>query len=172
MPSSLLRSTLSPSPAPPFGTRSQEDQLARQSDVIVSTNVTLYAEYKGFFTHLLAAFVLVVFSAWALIPSKTLHSLGIDYYPDKYWSQAIPAYSLMAMLFVYIGVALYVTEVKTMKLDDLRAFTDEHLQYPERPEEYLWKAHNGVWDLPVGFVNEVLYGDVEEIIREREQMED
>lgn len=78
----------------------------------------------------------------------------------------------MAMLFVYIGVALIVTEVKTMKLDDLRAFTDEHLQYPERPEEYLWKAHNGVWDLPVGFVNEVLYGDVEEIIGEREQIED
>ncbi|ODV78067.1 PIG-P-domain-containing protein [Suhomyces tanzawaensis NRRL Y-17324] len=153
-----------------------EDSLARQSDVTVSTNITPYAEYKGFFMYVLSALVLVLWTCWALLPEWFIQDyLSIHYYPDNYWSLAIPAYSLMAMLFVYIALALYNTEVKTFPLDDIRNFIDEHSafagavgtsglshhQQVARAVEYVHKAPSGVWDLPITLVNEVLYSDKE-----------
>lgn len=137
----------------------EEDKLARESDVTVSTNTTLYAEYKGFFIYVSSAVALVCFVAWTLIPDLLLLAMGISYYPDKYWAHAIPTYLLMLMLFTYVFVALYNTEVKTQPLHSLNNFIDRHTVYPEDPAEYLWKAPSGVWDLPIGLVNDVLYDE-------------
>lgn len=137
----------------------EEDKLARESDVTVSTNTTLYAEYKGFFIYVSSAVALLFFVAWTLTPDLLLLSIGISYYPDKYWSHAIPTYLLMLMLFTYLFVALYNTEYKTQRLDSLNNFIDVHTVYPENPVEYIWKAPSGVWDLPIGLVNDVLYDE-------------
>ncbi|SGZ47676.1 CIC11C00000004481 [Sungouiella intermedia] len=140
--------------------RTQEDKLARESDVTVSsTNVTPYREYRGFFTYILSWLVLTLVMIWALVPNSILEYCGVYYYPSKYWAQAIPAYLLLAMLYAYIFIACWNTEVKTLALDDLRVITDEHAVIPENPEDYVWKAPSGVWDLPLGLVNEVLYDD-------------
>lgn len=144
---------------------SNEDSLARESDVTVSTNVTLYAEYKGFFMYVLSAVALSMYSVWILAPHSVLLSLGISYYPDKYWAQAIPMYFLILMLYLYVLATLYNNEVQTLKLDDLRIILDEHSVFPSDPVDWLWKAPSGVWDLPIGLVNEVLYGDDENEIR-------
>lgn len=136
-----------------------EDTLARESDVTVSTNVTLYAEYRGFFIYVFSTVLLTVFVGWSLIPDNILQYLGINYYPDKYWTHAIPAWLLMLMLYTYFYVALYNTEVLTFPIDDVRLFTDEHSVFPKNPEEWVWKAPSGVWDMPIGLVNEVLYLD-------------
>lgn len=150
----LLSRASTPTPKPKTP---QEDKLARDSDVTVSTNVTLYAEYKGFFIYVLAAALLTVYIAWVLIPDRYLVAIGITYYPDKYWARAMPMYLLMAMLYTYVFTALYNTEILTFRLDDIRLFTDEHAVYPENPQDYIFQAPSGVWDLPVGLVNEVLY---------------
>lgn len=133
------------------------DKLARESDVTVSTNTTSYAEYKGFFIYVSSAIVFIVFVLWAVVPEMVLLEMGISYYPDKYWSHAIPTYLLLLMLFTYVFVGLYNTEVKTQKLDSLNNFIDRHTVYPDNPAEYIWKAPSGVWDLPIGLVNDVLY---------------
>lgn len=65
----------------------------------------------------------------------------------------------MLMLFTYLFVALYNTEYKTQRLDSLNNFIDCHAVYPENPVEYIWKAPSGVWDLPIGLVNDVLYDE-------------
>lgn len=147
-----------PSPAPSLLLPLRnEDKLARESDVTVSTNVTSYAEYKGFFIYVLSAVLLLGYMAWLLLPEKALNYFGVYYYPDKYWAQAVPAYLLMLMLYVYICLALYNTEVKTLPLDDPRVFTDENAIYPEDPAAYIHKAPSGVRDLPTPLVSEVLY---------------
>ncbi|XBA50738.1 hypothetical protein SBP28_005321 [Candidozyma auris] len=146
----------SPSPAPSVF-RNPEDSLARESDVTVSTNVTSYAEYKGFFIYVLSTLALLVYATWLLLPESYLALLGVYYYPSKYWAQAVPAYSLMLMLFIYIGLALYNTEVRTLPLDDPRSFTDEHAVYPDNPADYIHKTPSGVRDLPTPLVSEVLY---------------
>lgn len=150
-----------------IGLKPPEDTLARQSDVEVTTNVSLYGEYKGFFIHVISSLVLICFILWTLIPERIFEILQFDYFPDKYWSIAIPAYSLMLMLYIYVALALYNTEVKTFKLDDVRTMIDEHSFYPgdklegeQRDEElvkYVHDAPSGVWELPVSLVNEVLY---------------
>lgn len=149
----------------------EEDKLARESDVTVSTNTTLYAEYKGFFIYVSSAAALLFFIGWTLLPDTALLAMGISYYPNKYWSQAIPVYFLMLMLFAYVFVALYNTEVKTLKLNSLNNFLDCHTVYPEAPEAYIWRAPSGVWDLPVGLVNDVLY-DKEYVKRALADFED
>lgn len=142
-------------PVPP-----QEDKLARESDVTVSSaNATPYAEYRGFFWYVISWLVLLSFLIWAFVPNDTLRKWGIHYYPSKYWAQALPAYSLLLHLFLYILIALIETELMTFPINDMRLFTDEHAVFPETPEEYVWKAPSGVWDLPIGLVNEVLYGE-------------
>lgn len=149
-----------------------EDSLARQSDVEVTTNVSLYGEYKGFFIHVISSLVLIGFIIWTLVPEKVFEFLQFDYFPDKYWSIAVPAYSLMLMVYIYVALALYNTEVKTFKLHDVRTIIDEHSFYPgdklegeEREKElvkYVHDAPSGVWELPISLVNEVLYTENEE----------
>lgn len=139
-----------------------EDTLARQSDVTVSTNVTLYAEYKGFFIYVISAVILSCWVGWAVLPDYFIRDyLSINYYPDKYWSYAIPSYFLLLMLFGYVSFALYNTEVKTLALDDVRNFVDEHSNFIQTREE-VNSTPLGVWDVPVTLVNEVLYGNNEQ----------
>ena len=49
---------------------------------------------------------------WSLIPSWIWHSKGITYYPDRYWSIAIPTYlciSWWCLIFGYVGYNYYYT---------------------------------------------------------------
>jgi hypothetical protein len=39
-------------------------------------------------------FVYLCFVAWALLPAKTLHAIGVTYYPSRYYAIALPAYVL------------------------------------------------------------------------------
>lgn len=147
-----------------------EDTLARQSDVTVSTNISLYAEYKGFFMYVTSAVCLACWVGWTAIPDLTLLKMSIDYLPDKYWSLAIPAYSLMLMVYTYVALALYNTEVLTLPLNDVRNLVDDYttwagcletndVERPNKVMEYAWKSPSGVWDLPITLVNEVLYDE-------------
>jgi phosphatidylinositol glycan class P protein len=162
----------SPSPTPD----PSEDRLARQSDVTVSTNITLYAEYKGFFVYVLTSITLAIWATWSLVPDSVLHSYGVYYHPDKYWSLALPAYFLMAMLFTYIAHVLYNTEIMTLPLDDVRNFVDENAvlagctyktgvpvykgeSASDEAEDWAFRYSSAVWDLPISLTNEVLYAD-------------
>lgn len=145
-----------------------EDRLARESDVIVSTNITPHAEYKGFFIYVLSAFTLGCWIAWTLIPKDFLRkNLHIEYFPDEYWALAIPTYSLMLMLYIYIALALYNTEVKTLPLDSIYNFVDDYStisgthenQKKTSPVEYIHKPSSAVSDMPITLVNEVLFSD-------------
>lgn len=145
------------------GTTLKQDTLARESDVTVSINKAENVEYRGFFVYILASVVFTCWIMWALLPHKTLNHLNIYYYPDKYWSMAIPVYYLMWMLFCYIGLALINTEILTLPLNDIRNFVDEHTVFPSEKNQdsydYIHKAPSGVWDLPITLVNEVLYDE-------------
>ena len=177
----LLLSSSHPDPAP------EDDKLARESDVTVS-NITLLleAEYRGFSIHIISTIGLIIWIIWTLLPDSLLHKLSTDYYPNKYWSIAIPSYSLMLMLFAYWVFALYNTEVLTLPLNDIHCIIDENSVFPgekkvsqvekqeeeegeeedigggddsimENSIEFIHKAPSGVWDLPITLVNDVLY---------------
>lgn len=138
------------------------DSIARDSDVTVATSITLYTEYRGFFIYVISGTAMLAWMAWALIPDHILmNTFGITYYPDKYWSLAIPSYWLVCMLFAYIIMGLYNNEVKTYPLDDMRNFTDIYLVYVRNKAE-VDIGGSKVRDIPVTLVNEILYGEIEE----------
>lgn len=157
----------------PNSSYSISDILARESDVIISNKITPKTEYNGFAIHLLSLCLLIVWLAWALIPKSAFNSIGIYYYPDRWWQLAISSYVLIVMIYIYVGLALYNTEMKTAPLDDIRNIVDEHsVMAPSSSsynsafsvcdEKYLWNPTNGVWDLPVCMVSKVLYSDYQD----------
>ncbi|RCK55435.1 Meiotically up-regulated gene 84 protein [Candida viswanathii] len=175
----------SPSPHPhPHSPDDDQDKLARQSDVTVS-NITAasHTTPRGFTTFILATLALATYVLWTLLPDAVLtRKLLVDYYPDKQWGVACPAWSLMLMVFAYCALALYNLEVLTLGLGDVRCVVDEASVFPDevfgepegeptvlnqanregcgmRSVEYVHAAPSGVWDLPIGLVNEVLYTD-------------
>ena len=51
----------------------------------------------------------VAYLAWAFIPDDALESLGVHYYPDKYWALAVPVWLFALGLYAawaYEGVNL------------------------------------------------------------------
>ncbi|CAL9006316.1 unnamed protein product [Prunus brigantina] len=49
----------------------------------------------------------VIFLVWAYVPESWLHSIGIFYYPSRYWALAVPAYAMMTVVLAlgfYCGV--------------------------------------------------------------------
>jgi hypothetical protein len=56
------------------------------------------------------------------LPAKTLHAIGVTYYPSRYYAIALPAYVIVAYLFsgvIYVGLNLLNThdpeELATMR---------------------------------------------------------
>ncbi|KAI5122244.1 hypothetical protein M0805_007109 [Coniferiporia weirii] len=120
-------------------------------------------EFYGFvaWTSTYALFVLYVL--WAVFPDEWIVWLGIEWYPSREWAVLLPAYSVMLILltyFTYWALALY----NTPPLDGVCTITDTHAHIPApatTPNPFLAAASPTavphVYDLPIGFVNRVLY---------------
>lgn len=62
------------------------------------------SEVYGFVGSITTVIATVIYLMWAYIPESWLHSLGITYYPSKYWALAVPAF---AMVTVVLGMVFY-----------------------------------------------------------------
>lgn len=139
-----------------------DDDLARVSDITVATTTTPQAEYKGFAAHVVSLLVLFVWTFWALTPDRILNSLGVWYYPSRWWALASPAWILVTMGYGYLALALVNSESVTLQLHDIRSVVDDTgvvVTQKNAPNNnlHLYSPTNGVWDLPLGEVNRVLY---------------
>lgn len=64
-------------------------------------------EYYGFTLYLTSSLAFIVYLLWSYLPSPFLHQLGIYYYPNRWWSLAIPAWLVMCVLYIYVALAAY-----------------------------------------------------------------
>jgi phosphatidylinositol glycan class P protein len=135
------------------------DLLARESDVTVSNQVTPLTEYRGFALHLVVSLLHLVWLLWTFLPKSWLNKMGVYYYPSRWWSLAISSYVLMLMLYIYLALQLWNIEVETIKRDDLRVICDDDAVIEKDTAKYGWQDTNGVYDLRITDVNNVLYGD-------------
>ena len=130
----------------------EDDDLARHSNVM--GNVPLSTEYFGFAFYLMASVCLIAYILWAFLPKSWLDSAHIYYYPSRWWAVAVPAFVLMLMIYIYVALAGYNTEVLTYPptsietITDLDAKVDQHYLFTESP---------AVRDLPLHKVCQVLY---------------
>ncbi|PSN57193.1 Phosphatidylinositol N-acetylglucosaminyltransferase subunit P [Blattella germanica] len=80
----------------------------------------------GFVQYLGCLTAFVLYFVWAVVPDNILHSIGLTYWPQKYWAVAIP-------IHVGLGIALFgaiiypaINLAMTPSLDDMRTITDQH----------------------------------------------
>ncbi|KAF9157624.1 hypothetical protein BGZ80_010013 [Entomortierella chlamydospora] len=54
-----------------------------------------------------------MYLGWAYLPKEVLDSMGITYYPSKYWSLALPIWLFVLVIYLYVAffaINLYNTE--------------------------------------------------------------
>lgn len=74
------------------------------------------SEVYGFVGSITTVVATVLFLVWAYLPENWLHSLGIVYYPSRYWALAVPAYAMMTIILAvgfYIGLNFLATPPPT-----------------------------------------------------------
>ncbi|KAI1630877.1 PIG-P-domain-containing protein [Biscogniauxia mediterranea] len=179
-PSPSLTSLLRPSrPTTPDPSDDDLEPVPR-----ASPKVPTY-EYYGFVLYLFSSLTFLVYLLWSYLPSPFLHALGIYYYPNRWWALAIPSYIVMLLVYIYVALAAYNTEVLTLPMSSIETIVDEaakiatidskgriRLGEPRKPiseergRQLDWKniwneGTDAVMDIPLAAVCEVLYGDLD-----------
>ncbi|KAL2016367.1 hypothetical protein VTK56DRAFT_3825 [Thermocarpiscus australiensis] len=82
-------------------------------------------EYYGFVLYLFSSLSFLIYLLWSYLPSPFLHALGIYYYPNRWWSLAIPSYLVMLLVYMYVALAGYNLEILTLPLSSVETVVDE-----------------------------------------------
>jgi phosphatidylinositol glycan class P protein len=97
-----------------------------------------------------------IYILWAFVPDHILKSVGITYYPSKYWAVAIPCYFCMFVLtvqFIYQGLNMLFAKPPTSYC----TLEDKHTR--KLPADFKETAGiPEISDIPINVVNRVLYG--------------
>ncbi|KUI58700.1 Meiotically up-regulated gene 84 protein [Cytospora mali] len=123
-PSPSLTSLLRPSR--PTTPDASDDEGLNSAEPVprASPKVPTY-EYYGFVLYLFSSLVFLIYLLWSYLPSPFLHVLGIYYYPNRWWSLAIPSFLVMLLVYIYVALALYNTEYLTLPLNSLETIVDD-----------------------------------------------
>ncbi|KAG0252283.1 hypothetical protein BGZ95_006675 [Linnemannia exigua] len=128
-------------------------------------------EYYGFVLYLVSGITYAMYLGWAYLPKEILDSMGITYYPSKYWSLALPIWLFVLVIYLYVAffaINLYNTE----PFDSFQTITDEHANplltmnsASSLTDDYV----PDLMDIPIGMVNACLYQHIEGISDEEEE---
>ncbi|KAF9095024.1 hypothetical protein BGX23_001217 [Mortierella sp. AD031] len=131
-------------------------------------------EYYGFVLYLVSGITYAMYLGWAYLPKEILDSMGITYYPSKYWSLALPIWLFVLVIYLYVAffaINLYNTE----PFDSFQTITDEHANpfltmnsASSLTDDYV----PDLMDIPIGMVNACLYQHIEGISDEEEEGEE
>ncbi|KAL1983257.1 hypothetical protein VTN96DRAFT_355 [Rasamsonia emersonii] len=110
----------------PNDTEAAVAKSARHATTVprASPKVPTY-EYYGFVLYLASSFAFLIYLLWSYLPSPFLHQLGIYYYPNRWWSLAIPAYLVMTIVYIYVALASYNTGYLTLPMNSIENIVDE-----------------------------------------------
>ncbi|KAI9825588.1 MAG: hypothetical protein M1819_000484 [Sarea resinae] len=82
-------------------------------------------EYYGFALYLASSLGFLMYLLWSYLPSPFLHRLGIHYYPNRWWSLAIPAQLVTSVIYIYVALASYNTGYLTLPMNSIENMVDE-----------------------------------------------
>ncbi|CAI7600996.1 unnamed protein product [Penicillium palitans] len=110
----------------PNDTEAAVAKSARRATTVprASPKVPTY-EYYGFVLYLASSLAFLFYLLWSYLPSPFLHQLGIYYYPNRWWSLAIPAWLVMLLIYIYAALATYNTGYLTLPMHSIENIVDE-----------------------------------------------
>ncbi|CAL8579634.1 hypothetical protein XPA_005369 [Xanthoria parietina] len=187
---SLLRPSFSATTSRPTTPDSSENDTPNDTEAAVAKSARIATtvpraspkvptyEYYGFVLYLMSSSAFVVYLLWSYLPSHFLHQLGIHYYPNRWWSLAIPSFLVMTLVYIYVALAAYNTEYLTLPMNSIENIVDEAaniatvdrqrntrfgplgaLEADDLPWASIWdEGTDAVMDIPVGGVCQILYG--------------
>nr|XP_021181373.1 phosphatidylinositol N-acetylglucosaminyltransferase subunit P [Helicoverpa armigera]XP_049694997.1 phosphatidylinositol N-acetylglucosaminyltransferase subunit P [Helicoverpa armigera] len=83
----------------------------------------------GFFMYLFSKTMLFIYCIWAITPDAYLHYFNIYYYPQKYWSTAIPIQCLVALTIFAFLIYPSSNLMLTANIDSINTISDPHAHY-------------------------------------------
>ena len=89
---------------------------------------------QGFVVYLLTTAAFALYLVWLVVPEEVLRdSLGVTFFPQRYWAVAIPIYlSVAFMTFVFVVYpSLGLIRTPPLKGGDLRYIIDSHSVFNE-----------------------------------------
>ncbi|KAJ0259527.1 Phosphatidylinositol N-acetylglucosaminyltransferase [Hirschfeldia incana] len=129
-----------------FSKRKEQKPVFQDSDMIRSSTLGTEQvlgpkpyEVYGFVGSISTVVATVIFLIWAYVQDKLLESIGIGYYPSRYWVLAMPTYlmvTLVLALAFYIGLNFTATPHPT----SLNTLFDE---YSREPGEFAPQMEEG-----------------------------
>ncbi|TPX37998.1 phosphatidylinositol N-acetylglucosaminyltransferase [Synchytrium microbalum] len=113
-------------------------------------NINNYKLPKSFLhTPCIACYVL-----WMILSDSVLQSLGIEYYPNRWWGLILPWWTLGLIPFTLMTVT-GLNMLATPPLESLSTITDDYAQLMTRPP-HEYEGGPGLMDLPLTVVNRAL----------------
>ncbi|CAK9318922.1 unnamed protein product [Citrullus colocynthis] len=117
------------------------------------------SEVYGFVGSISTVVATVIYLIWAYLPDSCLHSIGIYYYPSRYWALAVPVFVMVSIalaLLFYIGINFLSTPTPT----SFHIIFDEFSKEPsisacseqDRPIE-------PISDIGINRINELMFND-------------
>jgi hypothetical protein len=82
-------------------------------------------EYYGFAVYLGSSLAFLLYILWSYLPSPFLHALGVTYYPNRWWSLAIPSWIVMFLIFIYVALLSYNVEYLTLGMSSVECIVDD-----------------------------------------------
>ena len=93
-------------------------------------------EVYGFVLSITTIISFVLFVLWSFTPEDVLISLGVTYYPSKWWAIAVPSYVFMLFVFIFAFYVAY-NMMNTNPLDSYHTITGNSLLSQPHPHRHV-----------------------------------
>jgi phosphatidylinositol glycan class P protein len=121
------------------------------------------SEVYGFVGSITTIVATVIFLVWAYVPEPWLHSIGIFYYPSRYWALTVIVYAMVTVVLAlgfYLGLNLMSTPLPT----SLNTLFDEFSREPSGASSKVTgeaQPIQPISDIAIYKVNDLMFGDIE-----------
>ncbi|KAG7507719.1 phosphatidylinositol N-acetylglucosaminyltransferase subunit P [Solea senegalensis] len=109
----------------------------------------------GFVLYLGSQFSFFLYCLWAFVPERWLHSVGLTYWPQKYWALAVPIYLLVALM-ICVLLLFGVNMNNTAPLDSVDNVTDVYARGQMTEDDQREKLPR-LKDVSISEVNKMFY---------------
>jgi phosphatidylinositol glycan class P protein len=118
-----------------------------------------HVAFYGFALYVSSFILFIAYISWAAVPESLLCNLGITYYPSRSWAITIPAFLIVAilfLLFIHTCVSLMITPT----LSSSTVYTDPSSRPMSREDIMIQNdCIPRLYDLPIELINVLLYNE-------------